>query len=120
VLGTDPAGELRHQPDQLIHGQRQNVEHQMAHDLHRAANPHRPGPEVILQPSVGPLGSGAFGVADRLGEAEAEPLAQGLPGSLFLLAAGIAADIDVDDRNVMERAAVTVLSAFRASCGEAW
>src|SRR4051794_28683110 len=93
--GNQPGRGLRHQPDQLIHGQRQNAEHQMAHHLRRAANPHCPGPEVILQPSVGPLSGGAFGVADRLGEAEPEPLAQGLLGCAFLLAAGIAADVEV-------------------------
>ena len=52
VCGRNEVGFSVHQAQQLVHGQRQDPEHQVAQHLAVAAHTYLPGAELVLQPTV--------------------------------------------------------------------
>jgi hypothetical protein len=63
-----PGQELRDQPHQVIDGQREDAEHQVAEHLGVPAHPHISPAEIILEAAIDPLGGAALVVAHLLGK----------------------------------------------------
>ena len=66
---------LRDEAQKLIDSQRDNSEHEMAHDFGVAAHAHRPAAELVFDPPVDALHSRALIVTDLLSWSVAKPLA---------------------------------------------
>jgi hypothetical protein len=69
------AGGLLNQAQDLICGQRNDTEHEMAHHLGVAAHTDRAPAELVFQTRIHPLPGGAFAIAHILGVAEVQQLA---------------------------------------------
>jgi hypothetical protein len=67
--------ELGDEAQKLIDGERDDAEHEMAHDFGVAAHAHRSAAELVFDPRVDALDGSALIVADRLGWSVAKPLA---------------------------------------------
>ena len=63
---------LGNESHQLVDGERDDAEHEMAHDFAVTAYTHRSAAELVLDSSVDTLNGGALVVADLLGQAVAE------------------------------------------------
>ena len=100
--GWGQVGGLRSesQAHELIDGEGEDAEHQVAEDFVMAPHPDVASPVGVLDSAVHPLDGGPLVVAHSLGIAEsgAAPGAS-LPGP-FLLPVPVPAGVDVDDRNV--------------------
>ena len=66
---------LRDQSQNLISGQRDDAEHQMAHHLGVAAHADHAPPKLVFQTRIHPLHGGAFAVTHVFGAAIAKELA---------------------------------------------
>ena len=82
------------QADQLNGRERQDAEHQVAHDLGRTLNMNMKGTELILEPAIGTFSDGALVVTDGIRRFE-----------WFLFAA---ARVVFDERHVFQAAAMFV------------
>src|ERR1039457_3803580 len=69
------AGGLLDKSEDLIGGQRDDAEHQMAHPLCVASHPSRPTAEFVLQARVHPLHRCTFPITDVLGVVVIQQLA---------------------------------------------
>ena len=65
-------GQLRDESQDLIGGQRNDTEHQMAHHLGVASHPNHAPAKLVLQAPVHPLHGGAFPIAHVLGVGEVQ------------------------------------------------
>src|SRR5262249_27932174 len=92
--------ELRDQSHQLIDGQREDTEHQMAENLGVAAHPHIAPPAIILEAAIDSLGSPALIVAHVLGKRVAGLAPAPRLGCDRFLATRHVARMRVDDRHV--------------------
>src|SRR5271166_5812979 len=92
----------------LIDGERDDAEHEMAFDLERAADAEKSGAELVFQTGVDAFGHGAE-IVDQVVEVghvdELQALDLAAPFSLALV---VGAKVSVDDGGVAERPAVGV------------
>src|SRR5208283_2889507 len=94
--------------EDLIGGERDDAEHEVAFDLDRAAHAQEPGGEFVLQSSIDAFDHGAEIIEDVIcvGHVdELHPVDLPFPFGLDLM---LGAKVAVDDRRVAERAAVVM------------
>ena len=100
VLFGVAAKSSKRQAHQLLHRQREDAEHQVAHHLVRAAYRDVASAKLLLDPSVDPLHGGAFAEAPHLSRHVADTaLRQRLPLP-FRLHLRSPAGVDVNDRHM--------------------
>ena len=92
--------------DQLVDGQRQDTEHQMAQDFVMASDADGPPAEVVLDPAVDPFGGGALVEPDVFGGGKTDSAAAAGFRLRFGLAARDRAGMGVDDRDMADGTAV--------------
>jgi hypothetical protein len=60
------------EPHQLVDGEREDAEHEVAHDLGMPAHAHEAAAELVLEARVGALGGGALAAAHIYGRTDYE------------------------------------------------
>jgi hypothetical protein len=70
-----PSDNLRDESQDLIGGERDDAEHQMAHHLGVASDPYRSPAELVFQARVHPLHGGTFPISHVLGIVEVQQCA---------------------------------------------
>src|SRR5215471_2193645 len=109
--GVNPARSGRGGPevddtDDLIDGERDDAEHEMAFDLERAADAEKPGAELVFQPGVDAFGHGAEIVDQAVEVGHVDELQALDLAAPFGLAFAVGAKVTVDDGGVATSQAV--------------
>ena len=97
----------------MCHGDRYDAKYQVAHHFGAAAHAHCVSAVIVLEVGVDPFGAAALVVADMFSQPMANQRFTLFLHRRFLFEGGVAARIDVDDRHMVEAAAV--LAAIAAS-----
>ncbi len=100
---------LRHQPQELVGGERQHAEHAVAHHLRVAADSDVAPAELVLESAIDALTRRAFVVPNLFGKLQAETLQAPGFGLQFFGQRSVTAGVDIDQRDVAECAAVLAI-----------